>query len=174
MACNDCHKAHVKKDPVMDHRLQAEKCLSCHKKQQAKLNLPSYHPIKEGKTACSDCHNPHGTGTIADLDNVTLNELCLSCHTEKRGPFLFEHAPVAEDCSECHEAHGSAHPSLLISRPPFLCQRCHMSAFHPSTLTDGSGLARGTPNSRLLGESCLNCHGSIHGSNHPSGDRLTR
>jgi hypothetical protein len=26
----------------------------------------------------------------------------------------------------------------------------------------------------MLGKNCLNCHSQIHGSNHPSGARLTR
>lgn len=174
IACNDCHQSHLKKDPVLDRRLQADQCFDCHKIQQAKLNLPSTHPIAQGKTVCSDCHNPHGGTSTADLVGVSLIETCLGCHKEKRGPFLFEHPPAAEDCGECHKPHGSAHPSLLVARPPFLCQRCHMSAFHPSTLNDGSGLASANPNNRLLGKSCLNCHRSVHGSNHPSGARLTR
>lgn len=174
IACNDCHQSHIKQDPVLDHKLQAEQCFSCHQIQKAKLNLPSRHPIKEGKTACSDCHNPHGSSTDGDLVDISLIETCLNCHNEKRGPYLFEHPPAAEDCLECHTPHGSAHASLLVSRPPFLCQRCHMSAFHPSSLNDGGGLAGAVPNNRLLGRSCLNCHSRIHGSNHPSGDRLTR
>lgn len=68
------------------------------------------------KSACSDCDNPHGSGTEADLDKVSLNESCLSCHNEKRDPYLFEHPPVAENCSECHVPHRSARPSLLLSR----------------------------------------------------------
>jgi hypothetical protein len=26
----------------------------------------------------------------------------------------------------------------------------------------------------MLGKNCLNCHSQVHGSNHPSGARLTR
>ena len=174
LACDDCHQSHLKQDTILDKKQQADLCFDCHKTEQAKIDLPSRHPIKEGKTTCSDCHNPHGSSTTSDLLEPTVSEACLSCHNEKRGPFLFEHAPVTETCIECHEPHGSAHPALLVSRPPFLCQQCHMSAFHPSQLNDGGGLSVATPNSNLLGKSCLNCHSSIHGSNHPSGARLTR
>lgn len=175
LSCNDCHKTHVQRDPILDRQQQSARCLDCHIEEKSKVNLPSRHPIKEGQTACTDCHNPHGSSTLADLREPSLNETCVSCHKEKRGPFIFEHAPVAEDCSECHQPHGSAQPSLLVSRPPFLCQQCHMSAFHPSQLTDGSGLPTGTaPNRNLLGKSCLNCHSKVHGTNHPSGARLTR
>jgi DmsE family decaheme c-type cytochrome len=103
-----------------------------------------------------------------------LIETCISCHKEKRGPFIFEHAPAAEDCSECHKAHGSIQPALLVSRSPFLCQQCHMVNAHPSQLHDGTGLPSGRPNFNLLAKGCLNCHSQVHGTNHPSGARLTR
>ena len=32
----------------------------------------------------------------------------------------------------------------------------------------------GTPSRFLLGQSCLNCHSQVHGSNHPSGSKLMR
>ncbi|MBD3649223.1 MAG: DmsE family decaheme c-type cytochrome [Pseudomonadales bacterium] len=174
LSCNDCHQIHVQRDPVLDKNRQIGVCFECHKAEQAKINLPSRHPIKEGQTVCSDCHNPHGSSTVADLNAPSLVEACVTCHKEKRGPFIFEHPPAAEDCSECHEPHGSAQPSLLVTRPPFLCQQCHLAAFHPSQLADGTGLPTGAPNRNLLGKSCLNCHSKVHGSNHPSGARLTR
>ena len=39
---------------------------------------------------------------------------------------------------------------------------------------DADGLATGTPSQYLLGQSCLNCHAQVHGSNHPSGSKLMR
>ena len=38
----------------------------------------------------------------------SVNETCYTCHAEKRGPFLFEHAPVRENCLNCHDPHGSS------------------------------------------------------------------
>jgi DmsE family decaheme c-type cytochrome len=110
------------------------------------------------------------------LVKPTLNETCYQCHAEKRGPFLWEHPPAREDCANCHEPHGSNHPSLLVNRMPLLCQQCHMSAFHPSTAYTGVNASAGV--SRLdihaASKSCLNCHSEVHGSNHPSGPRLMR
>jgi hypothetical protein len=39
---------------------------------------------------------------------------CVKCHTDKRGPFVFEHPPVrVEGCEICHMPHGSMNPKLL-------------------------------------------------------------
>ncbi len=138
------------------------------------MRLPSRHPIAEGKTECVDCHNPHGGLGDGDLHQVSVNDNCFSCHQEKRGPFLWEHPPASEDCSLCHAPHGSVNSHLLTARGPALCQQCHAAAFHPSVAYGSEGLPGGNANQNLLGKNCLNCHGQVHGSNHPSGARLTR
>ena len=55
----------------------------------------------------------------------SVNETCYTCHMEKRGPFVHVHEPVAEDCSNCHNPHGTVAENLLKARPPFLCHQCH-------------------------------------------------
>jgi DmsE family decaheme c-type cytochrome len=127
-------------------------------------------PLREGGMTCVDCHNPHGTATPHNLKAQTANELCISCHSDKRGPFLWEHAPVREACLNCHDPHGSNNPQVLAAKTPFLCQRCHISTRHPSTLYDAPDLA----SNRLFNRSCVNCHSQIHGSNHPSGKFFLR
>lgn len=174
LACTNCHRAHINRDPVLSDSGQLDACLGCHTRRQAELRLPSRHPILEGKTSCTDCHNPHGSGSESALVAATLNDTCYGCHQEKRGPFLWEHPPAAEDCSNCHTPHGSVHANLLTARAPFMCQQCHSAAFHPSQLYDGQSIRNNTANQYILGKSCLNCHSQIHGSNHPSGARLTR
>ncbi len=176
--CLDCHQIHVAQDPVLDQVNQDKVCFTCHANVRAQIQMPSTHPIEQGKTRCSSCHNAHGSATPASLTGITLNDTCFGCHAEKRGPFLFEHAPAAEDCSLCHQSHGSVNKDLLTARTPFLCQQCHSAAFHPSLLNDGNGLPNSglnaSANPNLLGKNCLNCHSQVHGSNHPSGGRLTR
>ena len=176
LACASCHKIHIKEDPVLIREQQANTCFTCHGEQRAQLHRRSHHPIKEGKTICTDCHKPHGTSGEKLLIENTINDTCYTCHAEKRGPFLWEHQPVQEDCSICHTPHGSTQPNLLNNRTPYLCQQCHsgVESFHTNVLYDGSGVASSRGQSRLLAKGCLNCHSNIHGSNHPSGVRFDR
>lgn len=174
--CASCHTVHTGKDPTLVKITQPETCFNCHKDRRAQIFRPSTHPIKEGKVSCSDCHNPHGGTGPKQLARGTVNETCYTCHAEKRGPFLWEHEPVREDCTICHEPHGSVHNSLLKVRGPWLCQQCHMVQFHPSTAYSGTGLPTTKPSGaqQMLLKNCMNCHSQVHGSNHPSGVRKTR
>ena len=174
LVCADCHRVHVARDKVLIRAKQPQVCYDCHPRQRAQSYQPSIHPIRYGKIACSDCHQAHDSQAVALLDKPTLNQTCYTCHPETRGPFLWEHAPVAENCALCHLPHGSIHPALLIKRPPLLCQQCHSQAGHPSLAYTGAGLPSGSPSGFLLAKSCLNCHSQVHGSNHPSGVKLMR
>jgi DmsE family decaheme c-type cytochrome len=174
LACVSCHDIHTRRDPVLQPLLQADVCIDCHLEKRAQFSLRSHHPVREGLMTCSACHNPHGSGgeRLLALDNVI--DTCANCHAEKRGPFLWEHQPVSDDCTNCHNPHGSVTERLLVQRPPFLCQNCHQNAFHPSTLYSGDDVPPIGTAQQLLGQACLNCHSQVHGSNHPSGARLTR
>jgi len=174
VACVSCHKLHVARDPVLEVRTQPGVCYSCHLKQRSDFSKPSAHPVRFGLIGCSGCHLSHGSTGDDLLIKPTLNQTCYTCHAEKRGPLLWEHAPVSEDCSLCHASHGSIHPALLSKRAPLLCQQCHSQNGHPSVQLTRSGLASGTSSALLLGRSCVNCHVQVHGSNHPSGVKLMR
>lgn len=167
VACATCHDVHNGgHDKARDKKTQTEVCFTCHKEQRAQLNRPSHHPVLEGKLACSDCHNPHGSAGPKQLKKDSINETCYMCHTEKRGPFIHNHQPVTEDCTICHNAHGTTVANLLKARPPYLCQECHSHTSHPGQLPT---LPAGrTTNTSLLGtvaRGCLNCHTNIHGGN---------
>jgi len=174
VTCASCHTIHTAHDPVLDNMTQPNVCFKCHLKERADFSKPSHHPVSSGQLGCSDCHASHGAGTSTLLIRPTLNETCYTCHAEKRGPFLWEHAPVAEECTLCHVPHGSIHPALLTKRPPLLCQQCHSQLGHPSVALTTQGLPSATPSALLLAGSCTNCHSQVHGSNHPSGVKLMR
>jgi DmsE family decaheme c-type cytochrome len=174
VTCASCHSIHANQTASLDVLSNSSLCITCHLEQRSQINRRSHHPLNEGLMSCNDCHNPHGSETVALLAKATVNESCTTCHTEKRGPFLWEHQPVNEDCTTCHNPHGSNQTALLSTRQPFLCQSCHSEAFHPSSLYSGSGAPPAGAAQSLLGSSCTSCHSSVHGSNHPSGSRLTR
>ncbi|MBB1427072.1 DmsE family decaheme c-type cytochrome [Shewanella sp. SG44-2] len=169
VACSDCHNIHTDNDPVMDKLTVNDTCTSCHTQQKSDMNKRSSHPMKWDQMTCIDCHNPHGSMSESALNHATVNDTCYSCHGEKRGPVLWEHAPVTENCANCHNPHGSVNEAMLTQRAPQLCQQCHMDDGHASRVVQQSG-------SDVFGggKSCLNCHSQIHGSNHPAGSKLQR
>jgi DmsE family decaheme c-type cytochrome len=167
VACTNCHA--VMKSVSRAHNLktevEAETCYQCHKIQRAQMQYSSHMPIREGKLTCSNCHNPHGSITDKLIREASVNDNCYKCHAEKRGPYLWEHAPVRESCLNCHTPHGSNYEYLLLVARPRLCNECHSTVHSP---TAGGGL--GTPNlAYTRGRACGNCHSNIHGSNHPNG-----
>jgi len=171
--CADCHSPHsttssVKKD---DPQL----CMDCHTDVRAKMTLPSHHPLLEGYLQCSDCHDPHGKEkqftTLGDT-----RELCLGCHPQQHGPFIFEHEPVNEDCGICHDPHGTVTDNLLVQAEPALCLSCHPAHFH-TQLTGYDGEFDGAPlhadrggvstldgfKSSMMTK-CTQCHTAVHGT----------
>ncbi|MEK6704508.1 MAG: DmsE family decaheme c-type cytochrome [Bdellovibrionota bacterium] len=162
--CASCHNMHGGKAAVIP---KPETCFGCHKDIKALVGKSSHHPIKEGKVTCADCHNPHGSLSHGNLAAENVNQTCYKCHADKRGPYLWEHAPVEENCATCHNPHGSNHENLLVQKLPNLCQNCHEGR-HPSTAyTATNGFGVSAPSTRLVSKACANCHGNIHGSNAP-------
>jgi DmsE family decaheme c-type cytochrome len=161
---------HAAKDPVRDKLTQPEVCFTCHKEQRMLFNKPSHHPVLEGKIVCADCHAVHGSSGPKLMNRDSVANTCFTCHMEKRGPFIRKHEP-AEDCTICHNPHGTTVDNLLKVRAPFLCQQCHEPSSH-----QGNAPGLGTVNSNntqtkgiTLARACLNCHTNIHGTNNPSG-----
>jgi DmsE family decaheme c-type cytochrome len=169
LQCTDCHT--VMRNVSAKHNLKTawelDTCFQCHKDRRAQLYRTGHMPLREGKMVCSDCHNPHGSMTEAMLRGDSINDTCYKCHAEKRGPFLFEHLPVRENCVNCHDPHGSVNEAMLKMSKPRLCGECH-------TFDHGPTINGGPLNVMGFGRACLNCHTQIHGTNSPSGALLLR
>jgi DmsE family decaheme c-type cytochrome len=169
LACTECHTIHSAKSDRFQLKTVKydDTCFTCHLQIKAQIQKSSHHPIREGLISCFDCHNPHGTQIDKMVTAESVNEKCYQCHTEKRGPFLWDHPPVVENCLNCHNPHGSNHDKLLVAGRPHLCQQCHGNETrHPGTLYDASNVLT---SNREFNRACSNCHLNIHGSNHPSG-----
>ena len=188
ISCTDCHDPHrleggegpaktsaaleeyfsvPKRSPEhewLDNRLLREKepqlCYACHRDVESEFQLPIRHRVNEGLVKCTDCHNPHGTLNVRELLGVETERPCYTCHVEKRGPFVYEHAPVrVEGCTACHTPHGSINVHLLKRREERqLCLECHVA---PQAVN----VPHPKPAFQTSAE-CTRCHIEIHGSNY--------
>jgi DmsE family decaheme c-type cytochrome len=170
VACTQCHNAHPAEgvhEKALLRQPQMKLCTGCHLQKKAQLIRPGHMPLREGKMECTSCHNPHGTPNDKMLLQTSVNQNCYTCHAEKRGPFLWEHAPVRENCLNCHDAHGTINEKMLKVKQPLLCQQCHQTSSHP-------GPAYPAQSRYAFNQGCMHCHPTIHGSVHPSGNRFFR
>jgi predicted CXXCH cytochrome family protein len=188
VGCTDCHTAHgptygnsrtdsttlianVSRQKPNEAALamlkssEPQLCIGCHTEVKSQFSKPFRHKVLEGTMNCSDCHNPHGGFELRQTRlSVGVDTACIKCHTDKQGPFVFEHAPVKiEGCAACHIPHGTANPKML-KRPQVrqLCLECH------SGITDQlSGDPAGPFHNQAIirDQNCTVCHAFIHGSN---------
>lgn len=173
LACTECHSIHGAEHPLhLLSKAPTQLCSSCHSEIFASFGKPFSHHLRENAVNCVDCHLPHqGFGIKPRMvSNIQLqhshgNEAaCLKCHTNIRGPFVYEHFPVqTEGCMSCHEPHGSINPKMLIrNQVQFLCLECH-------SLTPNVTTASQPPSFHDLRspryQNCTTCHVKIHGSN---------
>ncbi len=177
VSCVGCHTMHKAGpgggEPGVAPRKAAainKQCASCHSPVWAEFQRPHRHKLNEGAMSCVDCHNPHGSFLPKMQKTVSANEAsCLKCHGDKRGPFVFEHAPVRlEGCQTCHEPHGSANPRMLTRHEVrFQCLECHVGV--------GAGAAQSGPVGGSIPpafhdlrsprfRNCTVCHMKVHGS----------
>ena len=161
VSCVSCHSVHQSEDK--EQLLKASQpglCFQCHNDVKPSFDMPFHHKVNEGLIKCSDCHDTHGTFGNSSLKSTNdQNAICTKCHTETRGPFVYEHAPVkAEGCVGCHTPHGSQNARLLnMPNINTLCNQCHSPVASATVHGMNAGSSELTP--------CLSCHTMIHGSN---------
>ena len=178
VTCTGCHSIHKAATPkFLLAKSQTDLCYGCHTSVRSQFSMPSKHRVNEGFMNCTDCHNPHGSSAPTwrmssrprMVDQSLANEEpCLKCHSEKRGPFVFEHASVrVEGCESCHSPHGSPNARLLRRPVVFtLCLECHNGA--GSLGRQGNGVPRQSGSHNMSDpryQNCTTCHVRIHGSN---------
>lgn len=187
VGCTECHTAHgpnhgsekpgsitfvnevSKQNPntattAMLKAGEPQLCIACHSEAKQQFNKPFHHKVLEGTMKCSDCHNAHGGFEQKQTKlSVGADAACIKCHTDKQGPFVFEHGPLkTEGCTACHTPHGSNNPKMLKrSSVRQLCLECH------SAISNVDGGAPQAPHnqSTVRYQNCTICHAKIHGSN---------
>ena len=163
ISCHSPHHAHTKEFLLV--KAQPELCYSCHFQQKSQFQMPFHHRVNEGLVQCSDCHNPHGTVARRQVrTSATQDAVCFTCHTDKQGPFVFEHEPVKiGGCLTCHHSpwrRESSHAE--VSNVNLLCLQCHTNVAASKT---GGSWNSFVPQPADLFKSCTLCHSQIHGSN---------
>ncbi len=160
VGCTSCHSVHASKSETLLKASQPNLCFQCHADQRSQFNMPFHHKVNEGLVKCNDCHDVHGTFEKANLRSTAdQSAVCTKCHTDVRGPFVYEHAPVkAEGCTSCHSPHGSQNARLLnMPSVNMLCNQCHSAVAAGTVHGQGQGSSDSIP--------CTSCHTFIHGSN---------
>lgn len=176
LSCASCHTQHqpssagtpLLRQPASDLAGRLDRagarsalCADCHESILTAFGFNERHRLREGILECTSCHDPHAPlpqSLLGALDR----DVCVDCHEDKRGPFVFEHpvAPV-EGCTACHDPHGSPNRHLLAHQQTGeLCLSCHASLpqFHV-------GFSPVAPPRFGTATQCTNCHSAIHGSN---------
>jgi predicted CXXCH cytochrome family protein len=201
--CVECHNPH---SGPFENNLAAdgrrELCFACHDDKQEHVGeVKVKHAGLEADKLCLACHDPH----FADYANQLIKqpaELCLSCHDREYTSgdkvvvadmkTILEqnkiyHGPIKQnDCSACHNPHGSN--NFRILQEPFpelfyapyqasnykLCFMCHENTIAEEKLTTTlTGFRNGNQNLHFVhvnksvkGRTCRACH-DAHATNNP-------
>ncbi len=168
--CTDCHGVHqAAARPRALLRQEPEAlCASCHPAEVGDFMRPYGHRLDRAGLQCVSCHDPHaGSGTDSLRVDRSGDGPCVSCHAEKRGPFVFPHpgdgaGDGADGCLRCHQAHGSSNPMQLTrARVDQLCLECH-SPLGGDTLGSQPPSLHDLRSPRY--RNCTVCHVAVHGS----------
>lgn len=155
LSCWDCH-GEMMHFQVTEKQKRAD-CALCHQDVAMRTKLQYRHPV-----SCENCHDPHGEND----QSMGSTDLCLSCHSEYQGPFVYEHEALDDGCQVCHDPHGSPTRKLLKMTGNGLCLQCHTQSNFPA-------VGKKVHSAQLSGGAfCYDCHTDVHGSN--TNPNLTR
>jgi len=128
------------------------KCATCH--EEVVQGRVRHAPAEEGCLSCHEFTRQEKQLTVELVSDGP--ELCLICHDGMsdfvEGEVKAPHAPLSDDCTNCHNPHSAAEEHLLVAPALELCFSCH----DPATTDSGHPI----PVSRA---DCRTCH-APHGS----------
>lgn len=133
-------------------------CLNCHQGGGRIHWQQSAHARTD--VACTSCHQIHAAHDRV-RDKVAQSDVCFACHKEQRAQINRpSRHPVREGqvaCSDCHNAHGSAGPAMMVRHSiNDTCYTCHMEKRGPFVR-----------NHQPVQENCAICH-NPHGTTTPN------
>ena len=133
-------------------------CIGCHNSGKRSHWAGSAH--EKADVVCTNCHQMH-THNDKVQNKLTQPEVCFTCHKEQRAQYTRpSRHPVKEGkmgCSDCHNPHGSAGPTLMVRDSVVAtCYTCHMEKRGPFVR-----------NHQPVQEDCTICH-NPHGTTTPN------
>lgn len=158
LPCSSCHTVHGNSSEHLVHDEESNYCLNCHLEVKADFQMRSSHPLHSGNIECVSCHPVSGISSTHQTAGI--NWTCRNCHSEKAGPFPFEHPVTFEHrveaggCVECHNPHGSNNDKLLKQPGDGVCVQCHGVPTMHRVAHSGLGTKM----------ACVDCHSEVHGS----------
>jgi predicted CXXCH cytochrome family protein len=170
IGCESCHgpgSIHSQQGggvgTIINPEKNPETCFQCHLDKRGEFALPYSHPIDQ--IGCTGCHEVHQGDAIlgGGTQLMSASESCLKCHDAQRGPYVFEHEAMRDDCTSCHNPHGTVNAKMLKSRNSTLCLQCHQQQ---QTVT-GQILIGGRDHAAFLSRGTCwtaGCHEAVHGS----------
>lgn len=201
-ACVNCHSPHSAKYQFnLKSDGSRDLCLTCHKEKEKQIGEATVpHKALDTGRKCLGCHDPHASNYGKQLIKQPA-ELCLSCHDKEyngqNGRIAnmkeilannsIRHGSIKQnDCSGCHDAHGSKNFRILRQFFPQLfysaydknnyklCFMCHKENIaedaRTTTLTNfrngDQNLHFVHVNKTVKGRTCRACH-DAHATNNP-------
>ncbi|MEX2044028.1 MAG: cytochrome c3 family protein [Opitutus sp.] len=173
IGCESCHgpgSIHSQQGggagTIVNPEKNPDTCFQCHLEKRGEFALPSSHPVDQ--IGCSACHDSHRGDSVAGggTDLMSASESCVQCHEAQRGPYVFEHEALRDNCTICHSPHGSTNQKMLKSSNATLCLQCHQQ----QQTIDGAvwigGRNHGGATGFLSRGACWTsgCHEAVHGS----------
>lgn len=152
--CDDCHDPHGSTESYLLAMPVKELCAeACHDYQTEQL-AEKHHGFDVTRLSCSSCHDPHASRRPSmvreDIHPPVARGLCEHCHTSENGEVRLvlpeetfcegchagtlneeerkgnQHGPFRKrQCVQCHAAHGSQEPAMLLAREHEVCLKCH-------------------------------------------------
>ncbi len=163
--CSSCHPLSLSASVKEQKSTVEAECKTCH---GALVSQKSSH-VPASNWDCLMCHDP-GSAPKYQLysDKKYDASLCYECHADKQEA---QSKPtvhlVSEDCTACHDVHGSRNDALVVDRVNTVCSSCHPDAAKtPHPVINHPLEGRPDPLHEGKELSCATCH-NPHASDHP-------
>jgi len=114
--------------------------------------IHQHEPYADGD--CGVCHERNAGPDPGPIRQASVNEQCFECHDDVREVMTrkYKHVPAVEACTDCHNPHNAAEPSLLANEMGAQCLSCHKG------IRDQLANGKVQHEAVIKDRKCANCH----------------